>query len=161
MKRLWLLLLLIPLPLLLFLRRSSDNGEVSGERIFANNCAACHQADGTGVAGIYPPLAGHVPIFLELEGGREHLINTLLYGVRGEIEVLGVRYNGVKPPWRDRLTDDAIASVLNHALTAWGNDALLDDFVPLAPDEVSALRATPLTQDEVHQNRQALLGDIQ
>lgn len=161
MKRLWLLLFLIPLPLLLFLRRSSDNGDLSGGRIFANNCAACHQADGTGVTGIYPPLAGHVPIFLELEGGREHLINTLLYGVRGEIEVLGVRYNGIKPPWRDRLSDDAISSVLNYTLTAWGNDALLDDFVPIAPDEVATLRATPLTQDEVHQNRQALFEDIQ
>jgi mono/diheme cytochrome c family protein len=157
MKRLWLLLLLIPFPLLLLLRGGSDNGDLSGERIFANHCAACHQADGTGVAGSYPPLAGHVPVFLGHEGGREHLINTLLYGLRGEIEVLGGRYSGTKPPWHTRLTDDEIASALNHTLTAWGNDALLSDFVPIASDEVAALRQTPLTQDEVHERRQTLL----
>lgn len=165
MKRLWPLLFVIVLaPLAIFalraVRQEQAAGAPSGERLFANHCAACHQPSGSGIAGIYPPLDGHVPIFLEVDGGREQLIQTILHGIRGPITALGNRYEGIKPPWRDRLNDAEIASILNYTLTAWGNAALLPEgFTPIAPEEVAALREPVLSQDEVHAQRLALLGE--
>jgi mono/diheme cytochrome c family protein/heme/copper-type cytochrome/quinol oxidase subunit 4 len=110
-----------------------------GERTYASSCQSCHQAGGAGMPGIFPPLAGNLPALHNAEGGREYLIDVLLNGLTGQIEVNGQTYNGVMPPWAS-LSDEQIAAVLNHELTAWENEAMLDDFTPIAADEVAARR---------------------
>jgi mono/diheme cytochrome c family protein len=112
---------------------------LGGETLYAANCASCHQAAGQGIPGAFPPLAGHMPELYAAEGGRAYLINVVLYGLQGPIEVLGQPYNGVMPGF-SQLADDEVAAVLNHELTSWGNDALLTDFSPITSDEVAAER---------------------
>lgn len=129
-----------------------------GETTFQTNCVACHQATGQGVPGAFPPLAGHVPELLAPEGGRTYLIQTLLYGLQGEIAVDGQTFNGAMPPW-PQLSDEQIAAVLTHVSTAWENEAALPDgFEPFTADEVAAQRDLGLTGTDVHAQRDELLS---
>lgn len=128
-----------------------------GETTF-NNCSGCHQATGEGIPATFPPLKTHLPNLEALEGGREYIINVLLYGLQGEIEVLGQSYDSVMPAW-NHLSDEKIAAVINHELHSWGNDALLrEDFSPILPTEVAALRADTKTPAEVYALRQGVVG---
>jgi cytochrome c oxidase subunit 2 len=127
-----------------------------GGAIYAASCMACHQAAGQGIPGVFPPLAGHAPELYRIAGGREYLIKSVLYGLIGPITVGGRTYNALMPAF-PHLSDADIAAVVNYTLTAWGNEALLPaDFVPLAPQEVTALRGLGLTPSEVHTLRQGL-----
>ena len=121
-----------------------------------NNCAGCHQADGAGIDGVFPALAGHLPNVIAKDGGRTYLMNVLLAGLTGEIEVLGARYDGAMPSWAS-LSDEQIAAVLNHELNAWGNaEALPEGFTPILPADVAAERAKSLTTEDVLALRAAL-----
>ncbi|MEX2534291.1 MAG: c-type cytochrome [Trueperaceae bacterium] len=111
-----------------------------GESIYASNCQACHQADGSGLPGIFPPLAGNLPDLYNAEGGRDYLVDVVLYGLTGPIEVNGQTYNGAMPAW-PQLSDEQIAAVLNHALTSWGNEDELEEFSPIDAGEVAAQRS--------------------
>lgn len=127
-----------------------------GDTVFATNCASCHQATGQGVPGAFPPLAGHAPDLLAGDDGRTYLVNTLLYGLQGQITVDGTAYNGVMPAW-PHLGDDELAAVANHVLHAWGNDqALPDDFVPISAGEIADARGAGLTGQDVYALREEL-----
>ena len=123
-----------------------------GEKTYVN-CTACHQANGQGVPAAFPPQAGHAPTLYNVEGGRKYMINTVLYGLQGEIEVQGNKYNSIMTPWGPLLKDDQIASVLSYVLTSWGNEELLVDFAPITPEEVAAERANNFTAQQVYELR--------
>lgn len=100
-----------------------------GERVFTQNCAACHQATGLGIPPAFPPLAGSD--FLNADKGRA--IDALLQGLQGEIQVNGQTYNGVMPALA--LSDDQVANVLTYVYSQWGNSGQT-----VAPAEVRARR---------------------
>lgn len=132
---------------------SSDfDWQALGDATYNANCIACHQANGQGIPAAFPPLAGHMPELYNAEGGRAYIINVVLYGLQGEIEANGEIYNGVMTPW-NMLSDDEIAATLNHELTSWGNAEQLNDFAPILPDEVAALRGLGLSPADVHESR--------
>lgn len=119
-----------------------------GERIYNANCAACHQADGAGVTGAFPPLAGNLTSLYDA-GGRDYLKQVLLNGLQGDIAIDGVTYNGVMPAWR-QLSDEEIANVLNHVLTAWGTP---EEFRSYEAAEIAEARAQAVDVTEVHNLR--------
>jgi len=122
----------------------------AGSRIYAANCAACHQAGGTGVAGAFPPLAGHVPDLLKPADGRTYVGKVLLFGLEGEISVNGNNFAGAMPAWQ-ALSDTDIADVLNYVSNAWDNGKSLPaGFKPFTADEIKALRAPELTSAAVY-----------
>ncbi len=82
-------------------------------------------------------------------------LDVLLYGLPGQITVNGQGYNGVMPPWT-QLGDEEIAAVLNHLMTSWDNEALLEQFAPYTADEVAAQRDQGLSASDVLGLRQAL-----
>ena len=125
-----------------------------GSQIYAQ-CAGCHGQQGQGVPGAFPPLAEHMPVLYNADGGREYLVSVMLYGLQGQIEVEGQTYNGVMPAW-PQLSDAEIAAVLNHELTSWGNEAMLDDFEPYAGDDIADRRGQGLSGADVLEERQAL-----
>lgn len=129
--------------------------EELGESTYSANCVSCHQPNGQGVAGAFPPLAGHIPALHDAEGGREYIINTVLYGLQGELQVQGETYNGVMNAW-SQLSNEEIAATLNHELTSWGNADALNDFSPIQPDEVEGLRGQDLTGAQVMELRPVL-----
>jgi mono/diheme cytochrome c family protein len=85
-------------------------------------CVACHQANGKGLPGQFPPLI-RTDWVLEPEPGR--LIRAVLDGLSGPIQVEGQSYNGAMVPWRESLTDEEIAAVLTYVRQNpdWGNNA--------------------------------------
>jgi mono/diheme cytochrome c family protein len=124
-----------------------------GPRTYDTYCSGCHQPSGRGVAGAFPPLAGHAPQLLEQKGSA-FMVRLVLFGMTGAIEVDGTQYNGVMPSWSS-LRDDEIAAALNEVLTAWGNEAHLPkDFKPILPSDVAAARVESLTPDQVYAMRE-------
>jgi mono/diheme cytochrome c family protein len=125
-----------------------------GAHTYDGNCAGCHQRSGHGIAGGFPPLAGHAPDVLA-KSGRAFVVRLVLFGMTGAIEVDGTQYNGNMPSWGDSLKDDEIAAVIDFALSAWDNDKRLPkDFKPIVPAEIAAARAENLTPEQVYAMRQ-------
>ncbi|WP_243091018.1 cytochrome C-552 [Thermus neutrinimicus] len=128
--------------------------QADGAKLYAQ-CAGCHQANGQGLPGAFPPLAGHVAEILNPKGGREYLIKVLLWGLQGSIEVKGMKYNGAMPAYNG-LKDEEIAALLNHIATAWGDDKKVQGFKPFTAAEVKALRDKKLTPQQVLEERKKL-----
>jgi mono/diheme cytochrome c family protein len=103
---------------------------VDGKQIYAAKCVGCHQSSGLGVAGVFPPLAGAQWVL----GDEKILINILLHGVKGALEVNGVTYNGVMPAWKS-LNDDELAGLLTYIRSEWGNNS-----TPIKADTVKSQR---------------------
>ena len=128
--------------------------QADGAKLYAQ-CVGCHQANGQGLPGAFPPLAGHVSEILNLKGGREYLILVLLYGLQGQIEVKGMKYSGVMPAYGG-LKDEEIAALLNHISTAWGDNKKVKEFKTFTAEEVKALRTKKLTAQQVLEQRKKL-----
>jgi mono/diheme cytochrome c family protein len=124
-----------------------------GERTYAASCTGCHQATGAGIPGVFPPVAGHSADLYAAEGGREYLIQVLLYGVQGPITVAGTTYNGLMPGWAS-FSDQQVAAVINHIVAGFGETP--EGFTPIEAREVAAERSQSLPATEVHQRRAAL-----
>lgn len=89
-----------------------------GYKVYASVCLACHMANGTGVPGMYPPLAKTEWI----NGDKERLIRITIQGLSGKIEVNGITYNNIMPP-NSHLSNQEIADVLTYIRQSFGNDA--------------------------------------
>ena len=92
-----------------------------GEKIYAANCAACHQATGQGVPGAFPALAGSKVV----NGPPLDQIHVVLNGKPGT----------AMPPWK-QLSDTDIAAVIDYTRTNWGNKG-----DPVQPKDVKAGRS--------------------
>ncbi len=99
-------------------------------------CFTCHQANGEGLAGQFPPLAGSEWVL----GDKPTLIKIAMFGLMGPIKVKGVDYTLAMPPPGippGSLTDQQIADVLTYIRNDWGNSAS-----SVSPAEVAAVRST-------------------
>lgn len=83
----------------------------SGPELYAAHCAGCHQPAGEGLPGTFPPLAGN-----PAAADREYLAQVLAEGKSGPIEVLGVQYDAVMPPF-DNLTAEEATAVVDHVVS--------------------------------------------
>jgi mono/diheme cytochrome c family protein len=98
---------------------SQSSSAANGESIYIASCASCHQPNGQGLTGTFPPLAGS-PI---VNGDPVKVIHIVRYGVTGPLAVGGKQFDGMMPAWSPTLSDDAIASVLTYVRSSWGNHA--------------------------------------
>ena len=89
-----------------------------GKKVYESTCLACHQANGSGVPGMNPPLKQTEWVL----GDKTTLINIVLNGMDEEIEVDGEFYSNVMPPL-GTLTDLQIADVLTYVRNSFGNKA--------------------------------------
>jgi nitrite reductase (NO-forming)/hydroxylamine reductase len=90
--------------------------QISGQDLYLKNCAACHQADGQGLPGAFPPLANSDYI----AGDKSTLMESTVNGLSGPITVNGKEYNNVMPAM-SYLSDDELASILTYVVNSWGN----------------------------------------
>jgi len=90
--------------------KPAAGAKVDGGAIFNSMCAACHQATGLGLPGVFPPLAGSEWVL----GKPDTLAAILLHGVSGPLEVKGTVYQGAMPAFGSSLGDAEIAAVLTH-----------------------------------------------
>jgi cytochrome c oxidase subunit 2 len=75
-----------------------------GAKVYASNCAACHQANGKG-AGSFPALDGSKVVL----GPKEANFQIMLNG------------KGAMPKWGGVISDGDIAAVITYTRNAWGN----------------------------------------
>jgi cytochrome c oxidase subunit 2 len=100
---------------------SGDELMAKGEKIYAANCAACHQPDGKGLPGVFPPLAGSK---VATGLAKEHMA-VVLHGRPGT----------AMAAYQDQLNDVDLAAVITYERQSWGNAG-----GPVQPADVKALR---------------------
>ena len=83
-----------------------------GKRVYSQNCVACHQTSGMGVAGTYPPLVASEWV----KDNPKRLVKIVLSGLAGPVLVNGESYNNAMTPF-NRLSDQQIAAVLTYIRT--------------------------------------------
>lgn len=88
-----------------------------GAAIYKEKCVICHQANGEGIPGAFPPLKNSDYLFAD----KVRAVSQVLNGSHEEMVVNGVTYNAPMTPQVDT-KEDAVA-VINYVLNAWGNDA--------------------------------------
>ena len=88
----------------------------AGKTVFETACMACHQADGKGLPGAFPPLAGSDFLL----GNTDRAVGIVVNGLQGEVVVNGNTFNSVMPAMT-QLSDTEIADALTYVLNSWGN----------------------------------------
>lgn len=90
-----------------------------GRQVYEQHCVACHGAQGQGVAGAYPRLAGNRAVRLAVPA---NLVRAVAHGGYLPSTAGNPRPYGM-PPFRQSLSDDEIAAVLTFVRASWGNDS--------------------------------------
>jgi nitrite reductase (NO-forming)/hydroxylamine reductase len=114
-----------------------------GKEVYLANCAACHQPDGAGLPGAFPPLKDSD----FLQGNRKTIMSAALFGLSGPITVNDVEYNGVMPSL-GYLTDEDLAAALTYVLATWDGDS-----AAVSVEEVAALRVELGKEDRAEGER--------
>lgn len=96
---------------------TKDQKMEKGKEVFTRICQACHQADGKGVEGAFPPLANSDYLAADLKRAMHGAAN----GLTGEITVNGKKFNSAMPRPNPDLTDEELASVFTYVLNNFGN----------------------------------------
>lgn len=111
---------------------SSDaDWAVRGEQVYGNNCGSCHQGNGAGLPGVFPPLKSNPAVLAD--DPTDHII-AILNGLSDKV-IEGVSYPAPMPPFGAILSDADVAAVVNHERTQWGNSAPL-----VTEEDVAVLR---------------------
>jgi nitrite reductase (NO-forming) len=95
---------------------TQDEQVKAGQVLFAGTCSVCHQANGAGLPGVFPPLAKSDYLAADVK----RAIGFVLRGLTGKVTVNGQEYNSVMPPMT-QLNDDEVANILTYVLNSWGN----------------------------------------
>lgn len=110
----------------------TEKNITEGQQIYNTYCMACHQSNGKGASGRFPPLNKTDWVV----GDKERLVHLILNGMEGPIKVNGEDYNGLMPQ-HAFLNDDQIAKVLTYIRTHFGNNAS-----PISANEVKKYRTS-------------------
>jgi cytochrome c oxidase subunit 2 len=103
-----------------------DELKAQGEKVFAGNCAACHQATGMGIPGTFPALSGSKIV----NGPKDGQLAVVLNGVVKDGKPTAM------VAWSKQLSDVDIAAVITFTRNNWANKT--GDMV--SPAEVKAAR---------------------
>lgn len=121
----------------------------SGEQIYAQHCAVCHQPAGQGAPGFAPPLAGALTRHAASEAGRGYLAQVVVSGMAGPIRVDGRPFVGVMPSF-GTLPDADLQAVLAYVLGTF-NGVQPPDVVTAA--DISSARQRALAPNDVRSLR--------
>jgi mono/diheme cytochrome c family protein len=90
-----------------------------GRKVYEQYCLTCHQADGSGVPSMNPPL-----IKTSYVGGDiTKLARIVLNGFNEGVMINGDEYTNPMPPFGSTLKDQEIADVLTYVRKSFGNNA--------------------------------------
>ncbi|MGN6292408.1 MAG: cytochrome c [Chitinophagaceae bacterium] len=101
--------------------------EPDGQAIFTANCQSCHQANGEGLPGAFPPLKGSSVV---LGDNLEMYVDIIMNGYDAKAEF------GVMPPVGTNMqfTEHEVAALINYERTSWGNNGK-----KVTPEEVKKI----------------------
>lgn len=109
----------------------SDEKVLPGKAVYTQYCLTCHQADGSGVPGMHPPLGPGTWVGKD----PKELVAIMMKGLSGKIEVNGEEYKNFMPS-HAKLTDQEIADVLTYVRSNFGNN-----LSPVSPELVARIRS--------------------
>lgn len=115
---------------------ATNNAAATGALLYANNCQACHQADGQGLPGAFPSLVNSGVV----SGEDLSLYVAIImngYDARPEYAAMP----GVGTLMEFSASD--VAAIINHERTSWGNTGK-----PVTPDEVQEIMDMLTTTNE-------------
>jgi len=84
--------------------------DATGAAVYQAKCASCHQVDGAGIPGAFPPLAGNPKA-----ADSAYVESVVTGGQSGPLEVLGATYNSVMPAVD--ISDEELAAVVAYVAT--------------------------------------------
>jgi mono/diheme cytochrome c family protein len=90
-----------------------------GATVYLTDCSSCHQTNGQGVSGAFPPLAGNAAV----TGNPVAVIAIVKNGLEGRVTVNNAAYSGIMPSWKGQISDDQIAAVISYIRSSWTNRA--------------------------------------
>lgn len=120
-----------------------------GEQVYGRVCAACHQVDGKGIPGAFPPVADSD--YLREDVDRS--IRAVLEGLSGKITVNGIDYNSAMPPM-GYLSDREVAAAFTFILHTWneGGAVAIADVARLrAGDVAKPMHPVPAVEQHKYQ----------
>lgn len=89
-----------------------------GKALYEAKCQVCHQANGEGLPGAFPPLAKS-----DFLADKTAAIKATINGLSGELTVNGVAFNSVMAPVP--MSDEEILAVMNYVYNSWGNEGVV------------------------------------
>ncbi|MCF8226723.1 MAG: cytochrome c [Bacteroidales bacterium] len=110
--------------------QQADLSDHPGQPLYTQHCLPCHQADGNGVPGMYPPIVETKWV----NGDNKTLISIVVHGMDEEIEVNGEFYNTIMAPL-PHLSDQQVSDVLNYVRRQFGSST-----EKITPEEVKIVR---------------------
>ncbi len=122
-------------------------------------CGGCHQGNGLGLAGQYPPLAGSEWVL----GGTERFIRVVQHGLTGQVTVKGQNYNfpGGMQAFGAGMSAGDLANVLTFVRNSWGNEAPMITKEMVEKVRADEKRATQWTMAELEPFKdKSVPGDI-
>jgi len=102
-----------------------------GAQVYTTICITCHQPDGKGLPGVFPPLAKSDFLMAD----KTRAIGIVMNGLKGKVQVNGQSFNAEMPMLG--LTDAQIAGALTYVRNSFGNKG-----EPVTVAEVAAVRAS-------------------
>ena len=93
------------------------NAANRGDELYISHCSACHQTNGEGLPGVFPPLKGSGVV--NKDDAAKH-IDIVLFGIQGG-RAGGVVYTAAMPPFAGTLSDADIADIIDYERNSWGN----------------------------------------
>ena len=115
MKNQKLILTAVLIGMALIFSSLAPSDPTRGEQIYKTKCIVCHQADGKGLPGAFPPLASSDYLLAD----KVRAVAQVLNGSNIEITVNKLKYTTPMPPQVDN-KEDAVA-VINYVLNNFGN----------------------------------------
>ena len=132
MKRIILAAFSITITLIISAQQPSQTSKQRGNALYKKYCLTCHQADGSGVPKMNPPLIKTSYV----TGDKTKLINWVLQGSVQHADIDGESYSNNMPAQK-YLTDQQIADVLTYIRSSFGNKASV-----IIPADVKTVRAS-------------------
>lgn len=122
----------------LLLGMAAVQAQPAGEALYLQHCAVCHQPDGRGAPGFFPPLAGNAHVTGDDPAQVQAYLGRIVFGYHGGLVVDKRVYSGQMPPigYTGRLNDSELLDLVNYLRSAWGNDAR-----PITFEELAKARA--------------------
>ena len=126
---------------------------VRAQRLYAQHCAACHQADGGGTVGLAPSIKGEH--WRKLGADRVYLAAVLVHGMSGPIKVGGQTFVGSMPGFGAALDDASLALIATHVRQMQGGG----DAKPYTEEDFRAARAAGGSPPQTRLLRRQILGE--
>ncbi len=113
-------------------RSADEPAVIDPAALYTQNCSACHQATGQGIAAVFPPLDKSPYV---IGDNVERMASIMIYGLVGPMKVLGNQYSSAMVGLGATLNDEQLAAIATYIRSNWSNEAS-----PVAAEVFAAAR---------------------